>query len=196
MLDVGCASGYLAEILAARGFEVIGLERPGGYGYRFPESVELVEADLDGGVPALRGRFSYVICGDILEHLRKPERTLSQLAKLLEPDGTLIASLPNSGNLHFRVTVLRGEFPQNERGLFDRTHLHFYMWQGWRELFEGAGFEVLERKVTGVPFGVAFPQWDGSAAIRMLEWLGFTLARLRPTLFAYQFIVTARRRNP
>src|SRR5438105_10807617 len=71
VLDVGCASGYLAEILAARGFEVIGLERPGGYGYRFPESVELVEADLDGGVPALRGRFSYVICGDILEHLRK-----------------------------------------------------------------------------------------------------------------------------
>ena len=70
------------------------------------------------------------------------------------------------------------------------------MWKGWRELFEGAGFEVLERKVTGVPFGVAFPQWDGSAAIRMLEWLGFALARLRPTLFAYQFIVTARRRNP
>src|SRR4051812_9312468 len=125
VLDVGCASGYLAEVLAQRGFEVVGLERPGGYGSNFPESVELVEVDLDSGVPPLRGRFAYVICGDILEHLRNPERMLTQLAKVLEPDGMLIASLPNSGNLYFRLMILGGEFPQKDRGLFDRTHVHF-----------------------------------------------------------------------
>jgi 2-polyprenyl-3-methyl-5-hydroxy-6-metoxy-1,4-benzoquinol methylase len=195
VLDVGCASGYLAEILAQRGFEVVGLERPGGYGSNFPESVELVEVDLDSGVPPLRGRFSYVICGDILEHLRNPERMLNQLAKVLEPDGMLIASLPNSGNLYFRLMILGGEFPQKDRGLFDRTHVHFYMWKGWRELFESAGFELRQTKVTGVPVGLAFPEWDGSAIMRALEWLVYSLARLRPPLFAYQFVVTARRRD-
>ena len=195
VLDVGCASGYLAEILAQRGFDVVGIERPGGYGNSFPESVELVEADLDAGAPPLRGRFAYVICGDILEHLRDPEKMLRQLADLLEPDGALIASLPNSGNIYFRLTVLRGEFPREDKGLFDRTHLHFYMWKGWRELIEGAAFVVHERKVTGIPVGLAFPKWDGSPAMRALEALAYALARIRPSLFAYQFVVIARRRN-
>jgi SAM-dependent methyltransferase len=196
VLDVGCASGYLAEILAQRGFTVVGIERPGGHGDSFPESVELVEADLDAGVPPLRDRFAYIICGDILEHLRNPEKMLQQLAGVLEPGGAIIASLPNSGNLYFRLTILRGEFPRDDKGLFDRTHLHFYMWKGWRELFESSGFVLHERKVTGIPFGLAFPKQDGSAAIRALEWLAYTLSRIRPSLFAYQFIVTARRRNP
>ena len=195
VLDVGCATGYLARILAQRGFQVVGIERPGGYGDNFPESVELVEANLDAGVPALRGRFSYVICGDILEHLRDPERILTQLTRVMEPDGALIASLPNSGNLYFRLTVLKGEFPQQDKGLFDRTHVRFYMWRGWRELFESAGLDVEGKKVSGVPLGLALPRWDGSAPVRALEWLAFLLARLRPTLFAYQFIVTARRRD-
>jgi SAM-dependent methyltransferase len=196
VLDVGCATGYLARILAQRGYQVVGIERPGGYGDSFPESVELVEANLDAGVPALRGRFSYVICGDILEHLREPERILMQITRILEPDGVLIASLPNSGNLYFRLSILMGEFPQQDKGLFDRTHVRFYMWRGWRELFESAGLEIRRRKVTGVPVGLALPKWDASAPIRALEWLAFLLARLRPTLFAYQFVVTARRRDP
>jgi SAM-dependent methyltransferase len=194
VLDVGCAGGYLAGILAQRGYEVVGVERPGGYGDHFPEGVELVEADLDRGLPPLQGRFSYVICGDILEHLRDPGSLLRQIAPVLEPDGLLIASLPNSGNLYFRLVVLSGRFPQEAKGLFDRTHLHFYMWQGWRELFAGAGFQIENRKVSGIPIGLAAPRWDGSVAVRALESVSHLAARMRPTLFAYQFVVTASRR--
>ena len=120
---------------------------------------------------------------------------LSQLGKVLEQDGALIASLPNSGNLYFRLTILSGRFPREDKGLFDRTHLHFYMWQGWRELFEAAGFSIDERKATGMPVGLALPSWDGTALVRGLESLSYAMARLRPALFAYQFVVTARRRN-
>jgi SAM-dependent methyltransferase len=193
-LDVGCASGYLAEILAQRGYEVVGVERPGGYGDSFPESVELIEADLERGAPPLRGRFSYIICGDILEHLREPERLLEQLAEALEPDGMLVASLPNSGNLYFRLTILLGDFPRTDRGLFDRTHLHFFMWKQWRELLESCGLAVRSRKVTAIPLGLALPQWEG-AVLRALEWVSYQLARIRPTLFAYQFVVVAVRRR-
>ena len=195
VLDVGCAGGYLAEMLAQRGYEVVGIERAGAHGDSFPESVELVEADLEAGLPPLRGKFSYVICGDILEHLRDPSPLLSQLGKVLEPDGALIASLPNSGNLYFRLTILSGRFPREDKGLFDRTHLHFYMWKDWRELFEASGFSIDVRKVTGIPVGLAVPSWDGTAVIRGLESLAFAMARLRPVLFAYQFGVTARRRK-
>jgi SAM-dependent methyltransferase len=193
VLDVGCAAGYLSEILARRGYRVVGVERPGGWGSRFPESVELVEADLDREFPSLRGKFDYVVCGDILEHLRDPGRVLDELAGVLEPGGELIASLPNSGHLYFRLNVLFGRFPQHEKGLFDGTHVRFYMWAGWRELFEKSGFRIVERKVTGVPVGMAFPKWEATALVRALEWLSYSLARVQPMLFAYQFVVTARK---
>src|SRR5207249_3657575 len=104
----------------------------------------------------------------------------------------LVASLPNSGNLYFRLMILSGRFPQDDKGLFDRTHLHFYMWKGWLDLFQGAGFEIEERKVTGIPIGLAAPRWDGTAPVRALESGAYAAARLWPTLFAYQFVVTAR----
>jgi SAM-dependent methyltransferase len=192
VLDVGCASGYLAGILADRGYRVVGIERAGGYGDRFPRSVELVEADLERGLPPLTGKFSYVICGDILEHLRDPGRLLGQIASLLESDGRIIASLPNSGNLYFRLVVLSGRFPQEDKGLFDRTHVRFYMWRGWLDLLTANGFQITGRKVTGIPIGLALPRWEGSFAVRAMEALTYWAARTWPTMFAYQFVVTAR----
>ena len=195
VLDVGCAGGYVARILAQRGYDVVGIERPGGYGDHFPEEVTLIEADLDRGLPPLKGKFSYVICGDILEHLRDPGHLLVEIGKILEPDGLLIASLPNSGNLYFRLVVLAGRFTKEDKGLFDRTHLHFYTWKGWQELFAAGGFKIEDRKVSGIPVGLAAPKWDGSAPVRASEWLAYAAARVRPTLFAYQFVVTASRKR-
>lgn len=195
VLDVGCASGYLAGILAGRGYRVTGVERPGGYGDRFPGNVELIEADLERGLPALEGGFSYVICGDILEHLRDPAKLLARIADVLAPDGLLVASLPNSGNLYFRLVILSGRFPQEDKGLFDRTHVRFYVWDGWRELLASRGFKIVSRGVTGIPVGLSMPRWEGSAAVRALETLAYWAARIWPAMFAYQFVVTARRED-
>jgi len=40
-----------------------------------------------------------------------------------------------------------------------------------------------------VPVGLAFPRWEGSLAVRSLEWLSFQAARVWRTMCAYQFIV-------
>src|SRR5580693_3489630 len=72
VLDVGCAGGYLGAILSDRGYRVTGIDSPGTPRAAFPGSIELVEADLDLGLPALKGRFDFAICADVLEHLRRP----------------------------------------------------------------------------------------------------------------------------
>lgn len=123
VLDLGCGDGYLGAILARRGYEVIGVDRAGG---SVPPGVTLIEADLDAGLPPLPGQFDFVLCADILEHLRDPLALLRQLPGLLAPSGVLVASLPNSGNIYFRLNILAGRFPRHECGLFDRTHLHFF----------------------------------------------------------------------
>ena len=191
VLDVGCAGGYLGAILAGRGFRVTGIESPGAAGADFPENVELLEADLDLGLPPLTGRFDFVICADVLEHLRRPAILLRDLRAVLAPGGRLAASLPNSGHAYVRWNVLTGRFPAYDRGLFDRTHLHFYTWRGWLELFQGAGFRVETLRCSGVPIGLALPKWEGSALVRALEKMSYESARWWKTMFAYQFIVTA-----
>ncbi|HVN07064.1 MAG TPA: class I SAM-dependent methyltransferase [Bryobacteraceae bacterium] len=191
VLDLGCAGGYLSAILAGRGYHVTGIDSPGAACAGFPESVELLEADLDRGLPTLSGRFDFVICADVLEHLRRPALLLRDLQGVLARGGKLAASLPNSGHAYFRWTVLRGRFPAEDRGLFDRTHLHFYTWRGWKDLFGAAGFRIVTVRCSGVPMGLALPRWEGSTAVRALERMSYESARWWKEMFAYQFIVTA-----
>jgi SAM-dependent methyltransferase len=189
VLDVGCAGGYLAEILAGRGFAVTGVDAAGT---PHTDSYEFVAGDLEAGLPEVDGVFDFILCADVLEHLRNPLEILRQCRQRLAPGGTLIASLPNSGHAYFRWNVLMGRFPRHDKGLFDRTHLQFFTWDGWANLLADAGFRVERLQVSGVPVGLALPGWDGSAAVRFLEWFSFRTACLWKTLFAYQFIVRAR----
>jgi len=189
VLDVGCAGGYLGEALAARGYSVTGIDLPGT---PHPESIRFAGADLDSGLPLFAGAWDYILCADVLEHLRNPLRLLEDCRRQLAPGGVLIASLPNSGNAYVRANVLLGRFPQHEHGLFDRTHLHFFTWKSWTGLLRAAGFRIEHTLSTATPVGLALPRWDGSPVVRGIEWLAYLMARIRKTLFAYQFIVRAR----
>jgi SAM-dependent methyltransferase len=140
----------------------------------------------------LDGSFDYILCADVLEHLREPERLLRACRERLAPEGALIASLPNSGHAYFRGHVLMGRFPQHDRGLFDRTHLRFCTWHGWVDLLARAGFLIEELHCSGVPVGLALPKWEDSLWVRALERLSYESAQAWKSLFAYQFIVRAR----
>lgn len=192
VLDVGCASGYMAEILTAKGYAVIGIDKPGANSNGFPSTATLIPADLDSGLPPLTGTFQFILCADVLEHLRDPFKLLGEIRTYLAPGGKLLASLPNSGNLYFRLNVLVGRFPQHDRGLFDRTHLHFFTWATWVDVFSKSGFMIEGVRSSGIPVGLALPRWKDSLLVRMLEFAAFWMARLWKRLFAYQFVVVAR----
>jgi len=192
VLDLGCGDGQLDALLVERGYRVTGIEKPGVLAGALPGGVELIEADLDEGLPPLEGRYDFVVCADVLEHLKAPDRLLAGLPRVMAPGARLAASLPNAVNLYVRLNVLIGRFPQHDRGLFDRTHLHFYTWSGWVELFRQAGFHIEKVVPTGIPFGLALRRWEGTLPLRVLEALAYLAARLWKRLFAYQFIVVAR----
>jgi SAM-dependent methyltransferase len=194
ILDLGCSGGDLSVRLVERGFALTCVDRPCETPPALPEAAEFLAADLDEGLPGLlRPPFDFIICADVLEHLKEPGRLLASLPGALAEGGRLVASLPNSGNLYFRLNILMGRFPAHDRGLFDRTHLHFYTWRGWVELFEKAGFRLESARPTTVPFGLAFPRLSRTPLVGAMESLYYLAARAWKKMFAYQFVVVARR---
>jgi 2-polyprenyl-3-methyl-5-hydroxy-6-metoxy-1,4-benzoquinol methylase len=184
VLDVGCSSGYLAERLQARGNVVVGIdvdEQAAGHARRFCESVHVGDVETMD-LPFERASFDAVLCGDVVEHLRDPERFLERIRPLLKPDGRLVLSTPNIANWAMRLSLLFGRFRYTDRGLLDRTHTHLFTRQTLLECLEAAGYRVTRFDFTAPVPALSTPR---------VEAVAHGIGRLRPSLFAYQFLVEA-----
>lgn len=193
VVDVGDGEGLLSRPLAERGYQVWCVALPGSVCGQIPGEVEVIEADLNQELPALLPDFAYAVCGDVLEHLVDPEKTLRWLHVALKEDGKLIVSLPNSAHWFVRLNVLFGRFPEEDKGLFDRTHLHFWAWANWRSLLERSGFAIEQVTPTVIPFDVALPFLGRGWIVRVLEVTNYALARVWRNLWAYQLVVVAQK---
>lgn len=146
VLDVGCATGYLGKALVQRGCRVVGIEAnacAAALASRFYEAVLVADLDqVDLTASLSDARFDVVICGDVLEHLKDPQRVLRQMQSCLASSGYILASIPNIAHASVSLALLRGEFRYQEYGLLDSTHLHFFPLEGVRSLFERAGYRL------------------------------------------------------
>jgi SAM-dependent methyltransferase len=156
VLDVGCATGYLAAELARRGCRVTGVETDPAVAERARVQCEAVvigdvEDDDCGRALADLAPFDVVLCGDVLEHLRDPWSALRALAALAAPDGRVVLSVPNVAHWTGRRALARGRFPYGEHGLFDRTHLRFFTRASAHDLAQRAGLRVVEERFAPAP---------------------------------------------
>jgi methionine biosynthesis protein MetW len=184
VLDVGCSTGYLARPLVARACTVVGIEVD-------EETAEaardVCEDVLVGDVEALElpfpeRSFDVVLCGDVIEHLRDPRRFLDRVRPLLRPGGRLVLSTPNIANWAMRLGLLAGRWRYTDRGILDRTHTHLFTRRTLLEALDGAGYRIVS-----FDFTAPVPVIETAA----VERAAHTIGRLRPSLFAYQFVVAA-----
>ena len=184
VLDVGCSSGYLARPLVARGCTVVGIEQDPAAAEAAREICEeVILGDVEElELPFAPASFDVVLCGDLVEHLRDPERLLARMRPLLRDDGRLVLTTPNVANWALRLGLLFGRWRYTDRGLLDRTHVHLFTRQTLVETLESAGFRIVELDFT-VPVPVL-----GSPGV---ERAAHAIGRVRPPLFAYQFVVAA-----
>lgn len=181
VLDVGCASGFFAEHLQARGCPVVGVDY----------SQDAVDVARQRGLNAYQidlesetldsANFDIVVFADVLEHLRNPEQVLESVKA-----PRVLISLPNIAFWGARRTILRGRFPWEDYGLFDITHLRFYTRDNARSLIEKAGFGIAAEQFN---FGIL--PFEGR--FRSSAVLTRRLAARYPGLFAFQLIYDARR---
>ncbi|TMB98842.1 MAG: glycosyltransferase [Chloroflexi bacterium] len=152
VLEVGPATGYMTRVLKDRGCRVTAIEIDADAGaLAEPYCERLIVADveqLDFNEAFGDQRFDVILFGDVLEHLRDPAAVLRKAAAYIAPGGQIIASVPNIAHGSVRLALLKGEFPQTERGLLDSTHLHFFTAQTIATLFSDAGLAVRSWKQT------------------------------------------------
>ena len=191
VLDLGCSQGLLARPLREKDVQVTGVDvRPPG---TLAGELEAYYArDLERPLELPTGRaFDYVVCSDVIEHLRNRTELLRSVRRYLKPEGRLLISTPNVALWFYRLSLLAGRFEYGPRGVLDETHVHLYTRATFRRAVESAGFHVLRERVTALPFEVVFESTGRSRLVRGLARAYHGLARLWPSLFAYQVLLEA-----
>ena len=89
---------------------VEGNPRSAAIAREFYRDVWEIDIESDRLAEALGQRtYKYIVCADVLEHLRDPGLVLRQLVKRLEYDGRIFVSIPNIGYMGGVVRVLPAE---------------------------------------------------------------------------------------
>jgi 2-polyprenyl-3-methyl-5-hydroxy-6-metoxy-1,4-benzoquinol methylase len=194
ILDVGAAQGILGRLLQHSGLTMDAVEPDSQWAeLARPFYRQVFAATIEtAALPA--GTYRTVVCADVLEHTVDPGAVLQQLRHVATGDATFIISLPNVTHLAVRLMLLFGHFPQMERGILDRTHLHFYTRDTAEDMLRNAGLHVLLASVTGVPLDELWSRGEGQPLFNLLVRLQHIALRLAPRLFGFQWIFVARAR--
>ena len=109
VLDVGCSQGIASILLGREGFEVVGIDVQ-------PDRIEYALKELENETDETQARvkfavgnaanldfeddsFDTVLLGEVIEHLAVPGRVLSEVHRVLKPEGRVVLTTP-FGLLH------------------------------------------------------------------------------------------------
>ncbi|MBN2629737.1 MAG: 3-demethylubiquinone-9 3-O-methyltransferase [Rhodobacteraceae bacterium] len=115
VLDLGCAGGFMAEAMAARGANVTGIDPAAeaiaaarsharSQGLRIGYDVGVGEA-----LPYDAAGFDAVVCVDVLEHVTDLHKVLAEVARVLRPGGLFLYDTINRNPLARLATITIAE---------------------------------------------------------------------------------------
>ena len=193
VLEFGCASGGMTRALRAQGCTVMGVEIDASAAEAaraFAEAVHVCDLDRERISERLAGeRFDVILFGDVLEHLRDPQQSLTDAVQLLADDGRVVISVPNMAHGDVRLALLEGQVPYADLGLLDRTHRHWFTRDNLQALLKACGLSVMDWQRTVKKITETEVPYNRAAVPKgLLRWLG-----QQPEATTYQFVVTAGR---
>jgi 2-polyprenyl-3-methyl-5-hydroxy-6-metoxy-1,4-benzoquinol methylase len=139
LLDLGCASGYLLEEAAARGFDPYGIEINEFAARKAREKLgaDRIHCGTLEDSPYAASSFDAVVMSDLLEHVRSPSAVLRRTIQILRPGGLLIVVAPDAGGLSRRL------LGRNWTD-FKREHLYSFDRRTLAAMLGRASFQILE----------------------------------------------------
>jgi 2-polyprenyl-3-methyl-5-hydroxy-6-metoxy-1,4-benzoquinol methylase len=151
ILDLGCGAGAVGRKLLSVGkaSEIVGVElfpsaaEQASKHYRRVHTGDIEEMDLPYGC-----EFDYVLCGDILEHLKDPYSVVRRIGGWLKDEGHFICSVPNVRYWEVLWNLaMRGKWDYCDAGIMDRTHLRFFTKRSCFRMIEDGGFSIERSRI-------------------------------------------------
>jgi 2-polyprenyl-3-methyl-5-hydroxy-6-metoxy-1,4-benzoquinol methylase len=160
ILDVGCAQGTLALMLAERGHQVIAVDiRPQFLEYAKSRHTHgdvqfMVANALEDDIP---GGHDLIFANQIIEHLVYPAELLTRLKRLLKPGGRLVTTTPNGAYAKNPLPSYTGLGDPREWEHLQFTadgdgHFFAYRAEELQSLYRSAGLVQVETRYFETPF--------------------------------------------
>jgi SAM-dependent methyltransferase len=170
VLDIGCGVGTIDFYLAKQGFNITGIDisqnsisiaKKNAEYFKLNKKIVFKVLDFPNKIP--KGKFDIIICSEVLEHLKHDKVAVEKIKIFLTSGGILIASSPSQNSLLYRWGLLN-KF-EKEVG-----HLRRYSEESFRNLFENAGFRILEtKKIEGILRNFLFTNQIGGFSLKILK---------------------------
>lgn len=96
--------------------------------------------------------FDLIVANDVIEHIENTENFINIASDKLVVGGLLILSVPNIRQIRGIYHIyIRGTFPREDAGLFDKTHLRWFCKKDILKLVEErkTGFKLCDSKSVG-----------------------------------------------
>jgi len=92
ILDAGCAKGRFAKILAEKGAKVYGLDFSRKMIREARKTIKSVEFKVGSltKIPFEDNFFDFILCVEVLEHIPDTEKAISEMGRVLKPNGKII----------------------------------------------------------------------------------------------------------
>lgn len=153
ILDVGCGDGILMYFIRNNSKKVYGIDNSGKELQNARKRGMIVKkVDLDREkIPFIASSFDCMVCLDVIEHVKDPEKLLREINRVSKVGGKLILATPNVRfTNHLFDLVIMGRFPKTstDPSLYDGGHLHFFTYGDIIELLKKTGFRIA--KIEGI----------------------------------------------
>jgi SAM-dependent methyltransferase len=169
MLDFGCGHGRFAGAIfgtsraIAAGCDLLFFQLAIARDSDVYRTVTLADGHR---LPYPTGAFATVFSNSVLEHIPAPAPVLSEIARVLQPGGRLVTTVP-SDRFHDYLAISQKYRARGQRGLAaaynaavdqQLQHYHYHTTNEWARLFYDAGLQLASHVYYMAPAAAAL--WD------------------------------------
>ncbi len=176
LLDVGCGEGTFLQLVKESGWQISGTELS-PYAGKYASNAlgsnifcgEIFDARFS------EDSFDVVTMWHVLEHVADPKRCLTEVHRIMKPDGLLVMAVPNVNDLVMQIAYRI--IKRRKMKLFSKdekeVHLYHFSAQTIRAYLDETGFECLR---LSPDFGIIEP---AKRFINVISVIPYYLAKIK-----------------
>lgn len=136
VLDIGTAGGAFLDAAKQYGYDAYGLDPSADMVARGKARGLQIEQGTLESHSFTPGSFDMICLWDVIEHLPDPKSALTEIRKLLKPEGVLLINFPDIGTWQAKLAGRRFWWILS-------VHLHYFTQKSIRDLCSYTGFEAI-----------------------------------------------------